>query len=182
MLQWLSLIWSKRQRHLPLIYSLVGILAASAIISYSYKYAALHDPTIKNFFHYLIQKQYRFLQFTVTLLPIPLGFFFGRLQEELAATRAREKLLRFLLSQQQINYNLASKLNHSSIPFNFNLSPRETEILKLVVSGMSNKEIAAKLVISDKTVKTHLQHIFSKLEVSDRTSAAVAALREGLVK
>lgn len=61
------------------------------------------------------------------------------------------------------------------------LTEREREILKLITDGMSNKEIAGVLYISDKTVKNHLKNIFEKLRVNDRTKAAVIAVREKLV-
>ena len=61
------------------------------------------------------------------------------------------------------------------------LSGREMEILRLVVGGMSNKEIAYNLGISHQTVKNHITAILSKLGVSDRTQAAVYALRRGWV-
>src|SRR3712207_7383464 len=51
------------------------------------------------------------------------------------------------------------------------LSAREVEVLELVARGASNKEIAARLWISEATVKTHLIHVYDKLEVADRTSA-----------
>ncbi len=61
------------------------------------------------------------------------------------------------------------------------LSERELEVLTLVVEGLSNNEIAQKLVLSTETVKTHMRHLMEKLAVSDRTQAAVKALRSGLV-
>lgn len=61
------------------------------------------------------------------------------------------------------------------------LSQRELEVLKLMVEGVSNAEIARRLVISPNTVKSHIKHVLDKLSVSDRTQAAVKALREGLV-
>jgi DNA-binding NarL/FixJ family response regulator len=60
------------------------------------------------------------------------------------------------------------------------LTQRESEILSLVVNGLSNRGIAAKLVIGDETVKSHLRSIYRKLGVSDRTTAAATALREGI--
>ena len=60
------------------------------------------------------------------------------------------------------------------------LTQRESEILELVVNGLSNRAIAAKLVIGDETVKTHLSSIYRKLGVSDRTAAVATALREGI--
>lgn len=61
------------------------------------------------------------------------------------------------------------------------LSPREMEILELVIQGMSNREIAYDLGISHQTVKNHMTSILSKLGVTDRTQAAVYALRHGWV-
>ena len=61
------------------------------------------------------------------------------------------------------------------------LTLRELEVLQLAVDGLSNKEIAGKLDISEKTVKNHIANIFSKLQVNDRTQAIVYALRKGLV-
>jgi DNA-binding NarL/FixJ family response regulator len=61
------------------------------------------------------------------------------------------------------------------------LSPREMEILELVVGGMSNKEIAYHLGISHQTVKNHMTAILRKMGVADRTQAAVYALRRGWV-
>lgn len=60
------------------------------------------------------------------------------------------------------------------------LTQRESEILSYVVSGLSNRGIATKLVIGDETVKTHLSSIYRKLGVSDRTGAVATALREGI--
>jgi len=61
------------------------------------------------------------------------------------------------------------------------LTDRETEVLRLIVGGNSNKEIAAALFISEATVKTHINSLLSKLGVSDRTQAATTALQRGIV-
>lgn len=61
------------------------------------------------------------------------------------------------------------------------LSPRELEVLHLLVEGLSNQEIADKLIISLATAKTHVRNILNKLAVDDRTQAAVQAMRRGLV-
>jgi two-component system, NarL family, response regulator LiaR len=61
------------------------------------------------------------------------------------------------------------------------LSPRELETLKLIAEGLSNKMIAERLEISVATVKTHVEDILSKLSASDRTQAAVKALRQGFI-
>ncbi|MGB3480891.1 MAG: response regulator transcription factor [Mycobacterium sp.] len=60
------------------------------------------------------------------------------------------------------------------------LTQRESEILSFVVTGLSNRGIASKLVIGDETVKSHLRSIYRKLGVSDRTAAVATALREGI--
>ncbi|MFD6895827.1 response regulator [Rhodococcus sp. NPDC060086] len=61
------------------------------------------------------------------------------------------------------------------------LSSREREVLALVAKGTSNREIARVLFISEATVKTHLTHIFGKLEVSDRAAAVAAAYERGIL-
>jgi len=61
------------------------------------------------------------------------------------------------------------------------LTARELEVLKRIVSGRSNKEIAGDLFISEATVKTHINSILSKLGVNDRTQAATTALQRGIV-
>ena len=60
------------------------------------------------------------------------------------------------------------------------LTQRESEILSYMVTGLSNRGIANKLVIGDETVKSHLRSVYRKLSVSDRTSAVATALREGI--
>jgi len=62
------------------------------------------------------------------------------------------------------------------------LTPSEANVLGMIVGGMSNKEIGFALDISENTVKTHVQNIFSKIGVSDRTSAATTAIKRGLVR
>jgi two-component system, NarL family, response regulator LiaR len=62
------------------------------------------------------------------------------------------------------------------------ITDRELEVIQLVARGMSNKEIASSLVISEKTVKSHISSILSKLNLSDRTQLAIYALKNGLIK
>ncbi|WHH59116.1 response regulator transcription factor [Petroclostridium sp. X23] len=62
------------------------------------------------------------------------------------------------------------------------LTQREIEVLELIAEGMLNKEIAAKLYISEKTVKNHVSNIFKKLNVSDRTQAAIYAFKNNIKK
>ena len=62
------------------------------------------------------------------------------------------------------------------------LTSRETEVLILIAKGMFNKEIADSLSISERTVKNHISNIFKKIEVADRTQAAVFAIKNNLIK
>ena len=61
------------------------------------------------------------------------------------------------------------------------LTPREREILQLLADGMSNADVAAKLFISQETVKSHVRHILAKLEADTRTQAVAIALREAII-
>ena len=73
---------------------------------------------------------------------------------------------------------------HRKIPASYpveNLTKREIEILKLVATGASNKDIADILVITEGTVKNHISNILGKLEVKDRLQAAVKARQKGLL-
>jgi NarL family two-component system response regulator LiaR len=62
------------------------------------------------------------------------------------------------------------------------LTERELEVLRLIAQGLNNREIARQLIISEKTVKTHVSNILSKLNLADRTQAAIYALKAGLAK
>ena len=62
------------------------------------------------------------------------------------------------------------------------LTERELEVLRLVAAGQTNKDIAASLVISEKTVKSHISNILGKLHLADRTQAAVYAWQTGVVR
>jgi DNA-binding NarL/FixJ family response regulator len=64
----------------------------------------------------------------------------------------------------------------------YDLTKREIEVLKLLAEGLFNKEIAYMLAISEKTVKNHVSNIFKKINVSDRTQAAVYAIKNNLVE
>jgi DNA-binding NarL/FixJ family response regulator len=75
----------------------------------------------------------------------------------------------------QVASRLANRLKREE------LSHRELEVLQLIVKGRSNKEIAAALFISEDTVKSRLKNLFAKLDVQDRTEAAITAVRHGIV-
>ena len=95
------------------------------------------------------------------------------------------------LGQVQLHPDIARKIisviagadeplpDRTAAPFQ-ELTERELEVLRLIAGGFNNREIARKLVISDKTVKTHVSSILSKLHLEDRTQAAIYALRHGL--
>jgi DNA-binding NarL/FixJ family response regulator len=75
-----------------------------------------------------------------------------------------------------------SALPGEQTPLFDDLTPRELEVLKLIAGGLGNREIAQELTISEKTVKNHINNIFSKLHVNDRSQAMLYAIRKGLVK
>ena len=62
------------------------------------------------------------------------------------------------------------------------LTEREVEVLRLVAQGLSNDDIAEKLVVSERTVRTHVSHILDKLHLANRTQMALYAIREGIAK
>lgn len=66
-----------------------------------------------------------------------------------------------------------------SVVDQFGLSEREHEVLTALVDGLSNQQIAERLFLSPETVKTHMRHLMAKLRVSDRTQAALKAVRQG---
>ena len=85
---------------------------------------------------------------------------------------------------RELNPNVVPNTQVSRVNFkstHANLTAREYEVLKLVVDGMSNQQIAQELHISEHTSKAHVCNIIQKLVVDDRTQAAVKAIREGIV-
>ena len=82
------------------------------------------------------------------------------------------------IMQKLIHRVIAPKKESNSVPGD--LTPRELEVLSLIAQGKSNREIATTLTISEKTVKTHVGHILSKLGLADRTQAAIYAHKHGL--
>ena len=71
--------------------------------------------------------------------------------------------------------------NGEEQPLFTELTDRETDVLKLIAAGLTNSQIAEKLVISENTVKGHVSNILSKLHLADRTQAAVYAWQQGIV-
>jgi DNA-binding NarL/FixJ family response regulator len=87
-----------------------------------------------------------------------------------------------LWSREELRSVSGPLTNSRSMPeLDVPLTKRESEVLKQLALGLSNKEIAQALAISYETVKEHVQHVLRKLGVSDRTQAAVWAVRKGLV-
>jgi NarL family two-component system response regulator LiaR len=89
--------------------------------------------------------------------------------------------------EAQLHPEIARKLMHefsspTPVAPKHDLTDRELEVLRLIAQGKSNKEIAEELVLSEKTVKTHVSNILQKLHLSDRTQAAVYALKQRLVE
>ena len=78
------------------------------------------------------------------------------------------------LNQVQTQSEIATELTES-------LTPREMDVLRLMVEGLTNQAIAKALILSPSTVKSYVHTVFRKLDVSDRTLAAVKAIRLGLV-
>lgn len=75
---------------------------------------------------------------------------------------------------------LLRRRSGSHVPYSSQLSPRETDIIRLIAQGLSNRDIGRRLVLSEKTVKNHVSRIFSKLHFNTRSQAAVHAIRSGL--
>jgi two-component system, NarL family, response regulator len=80
------------------------------------------------------------------------------------------------LIDPQLAARLMDRMNQPS------LTAREISVLELVARGMTNREIGTTLSMGEETVKAHLKHVFAKLDVSDRTEAALIALQRGLIR
>lgn len=85
--------------------------------------------------------------------------------------------------EAEVTGKMMARLNQKQVPkLHEDLTNREHEILLLIARGMSNQEIADELFITLKTVKTHVSNILSKLDVEDRTQAAIYSFKHGIVK
>jgi DNA-binding NarL/FixJ family response regulator len=98
------------------------------------------------------------------------GMFGDELLDAIRAVHAGKTRIPPLVAER-----LATRMGGSS------LTGRELEVLELIVRGQSNKEIGATLLISEATVKTHINNLLSKMGVTDRTQAATTAIQRGLV-
>ncbi|MBR5303723.1 MAG: response regulator transcription factor [Candidatus Gastranaerophilales bacterium] len=101
------------------------------------------------------------------------------------ATRAAwidSAIARVVLSSIQNENNISSNVkNQKEANKKYGLTKKELEVLSLIVDGLSNQEISEKLVVSISTTKAHVHNILQKLYLTDRTKAAIVALKEGLV-
>jgi DNA-binding NarL/FixJ family response regulator len=102
----------------------------------------------------------------------------GNLKPDIVLIRAA------FAGQVQLSRQVALRMvaEHEESQLLESLTERETEVLRLVAQGHSNKEIAQSLVISEKTVKSHVGNILSKLGAASRTQAALIAVRSGITK
>lgn len=112
------------------------------------------------------------------------GLSIDRLLNAIHAVHVGDRYLDAQIAQQVMDQlqspRKPSGANHPTIPSG-TLSARELEVLKLIVEGYSNPDIAQALHLSEHTVKTHVKSILNKLTVNDRVQAAVLALRSGLM-
>ena len=113
----------------------------------------------------------------------------GFLLKDASADEVKSAILRVVQGESHMTPSLLRKLldelaqrDQRPEPAHSELTPREREVLLALSRGLSNEEIAKELVISEKTVKTHLGSIFGKLQVVGRAQAMLYAIREGLVE
>ena len=97
-----------------------------------------------------------------------------------AACRGEFILCPIIAKKVLEHFQTEPKARSPAMPYE-ELTQRELQVLQLAADGLANKEIAEKLVISEKTVKNHIANIFSKLQVNGRTQAILYALRKGLI-
>lgn len=111
----------------------------------------------------------------------------GYVLKDSDSTTLKRAIMAVYTGESYIEPSLTPLLNASLIERDImkdklnDLTRREMEVLKLIASGLFNKEIASTLEISERTVKNHVSNIFKKIKVSDRTQAAVFAIKNGLI-
>ena len=103
------------------------------------------------------------------------------LVEAVRAVRAGESVLHPKIIEKLLKQAMVKPVGTAEHKIKDLLSDREMEMLKLLATGMSNKEIAEKLCLSLRTVKAHMSNIFTKMNVASRSEALVEALRKGLL-
>jgi NarL family two-component system response regulator LiaR len=103
------------------------------------------------------------------------------LVEAVRAIRAGESVLHPMIIEKLLKQAMIKPPGPVDRKIKELLSDREMEMLKLLATGMSNKEIADKLFLSLRTVKAHMSNIFTKMSVASRSEALVEALRKGLI-
>jgi DNA-binding NarL/FixJ family response regulator len=112
----------------------------------------------------------------------------GYILKDTESTELKRAIISIFNGETYIQPNLIPAMNNRLINRDVDetriksLTKREMEVLITVANGMSNKEIAANLHISERTVKNHISNIFKKIGVSDRTQAAVFAIKNNLIK
>ena len=97
--------------------------------------------------------------------------------DAIRATQRGERVL-----EPEVTTKMVHRMTHKPLELHEDLTKREREVLFLIAQGKSNQEIADELFITLKTVKTHVSNILSKLDVEDRTQAAIYAFKHKLVK
>jgi two-component system NarL family response regulator len=103
----------------------------------------------------------------------------GYVLKDAPASTLVSAVRRVIAGQRVVPEHLAHELAERA--YQPDLSPREHDVLALIVEGLSNKEIAARLAVTEATVKTHVARVLGKLGVEDRTQAALAAITRGIV-
>jgi DNA-binding NarL/FixJ family response regulator len=103
----------------------------------------------------------------------------GYLLKDTSLTKMVEAIMTVHAGKRYVPGHIATRLAERMM--RTDLSARELEILKLLAKGLTNKEIAKVLGISDNTVRNHVNSIIEKLEVSDRTEAATTAIQRGII-
>jgi DNA-binding NarL/FixJ family response regulator len=132
--------------------------------------------------HILVLSAYEDKEFILSMLELGAA---GYLLKDEASELIVEAVRKVAQGEQGwISRRIAVKMSgwvRGESPTKHSLTPRELEVLRLVVDGKTNQFIAKTLSMSEKTVEAHMSHIFAKLKVSSRTDAAVAAVRDKLI-